>query len=340
MRSRLIFFSVSFLIAFFSFFLIFDELFSRGKKEQLEVANNYKDNIFIENEKNKEKATLEMTEDRKEKIKIIFAGDLMFDRYIRIVAERNGNDFILENLTEELNQKDLVVANLEGPITENSSISSGSVMGSRENFVFTFNPSIIETLEKNNIFLLNIGNNHILNFGEKGLSQTRDNLINSRISFFGDTGKYKEDISYIYDLDGYKIGFVNYNSFVSGSFSRALEEIKLIRDDCDFLVVYTHWDREYQVEPLNATRQKAHQFIDLGSDLIIGTHPHIIGERESYKQKWIYYSLGNFVFDQYFRHDTTEGLLVELVINPLTFEIEINEKIVKMKTNGQTIFKN
>jgi poly-gamma-glutamate synthesis protein (capsule biosynthesis protein) len=54
----------------------------------------------------------------------------------------------------------------------------------------------------------------------------------------------------------------------------------------------------------------AHKFIDAGADLIIGSHPHVVQEVGLYKNKLIFYSLGNFIFDQYFSVDTQQGLMV------------------------------
>jgi len=91
----------------------------------------------------------------------MFAGDLMFDRGIRYYASLNGgNDFIFEKISDLLLKNDLNVVNLEGPITSNKSVSSGTVPGSVNNYYFTFDPSVAKTLYNPSLierFILDIG---------------------------------------------------------------------------------------------------------------------------------------------------------------------------------------
>jgi len=115
-------------------------------------------------------------------VEILFVGDLMFDRGIRYYAEKNGgNDFIFKEISKFLKDKDLVVANLEGPITKNQSVSAGTVPGSTNNYFFTFDPSVARTLYKNNIKLVSLGNNHILNFNYDGLAETKKYLDEANV---------------------------------------------------------------------------------------------------------------------------------------------------------------
>jgi poly-gamma-glutamate synthesis protein (capsule biosynthesis protein) len=133
-----------------------------------------------------------------------------------------------------------------------------------------------------------------------------------------------------------KFGFVNYNLFSQGSEPAALAEIKKIRPQVDWLIVYTHWDNEYQPLAHSSSVSLAHQFIDLGADLIIGSHPHVIQNHEVYKDKHIYYSLGNFVFDQYFEPAVRQGLAVSVEFKPDTREVTVKETPTYLLKNGQT----
>ena len=271
-------------------------------------------------------------------IKILFGGDFMFDRYIRQVANSKGNDFVLQNIAGFLQDKDLVVINLEGPITSFNSISTGTEMGVKNNFVFTFDRSIVETLSKHNIKLVNIGNNHILNFGQTGLNQTKQLLLSENINYFGNTGINDNSARYsLVELKGKQIAFVNYNQFVKEGLEKALNDIKQLGRQADLIVVYTHWGEEYTKNIASSTRKAAHQLIENGADLIIGSHPHVIQEKEVYQGKTIYYSLGNFVFDQYFLEETQKGMLVEMIISLDSDEIKFSEHPVILLQNGQTV---
>jgi poly-gamma-glutamate capsule biosynthesis protein CapA/YwtB (metallophosphatase superfamily) len=269
----------------------------------------------------------------KKPIKIFFVGDLMLDRYIRKIAEKKGYPYIFEKIRGHLKEADLAVANLEGPITDNISASIGTAVGEKNHLIFTFDKSISSILSESNIKLVNIGNNHILNFGKDGVDQTKNNLTSANINYFGETGD--ESKTYIASINGYKIGFVNYNQFSSRSPARTLDNIKNIRNQSDILIVYAHWGMEYQARSNQAIRELGHRFIDSGADLVIGSHPHVIEEKEEYKGHMIYYSLGNFIFDQYFSSETKKGLAVEVTISAEN-KIEYNDIPLILDNNGQT----
>jgi hypothetical protein len=80
------------------------------------------------------------------------------------------------------------------------------------------------------------------------------------------------------------------------------------------LIVGVHWGYEYEDIARQNIVDKAHQFVDAGADFIWGTHPHVVQNSEQYKERWIYYSLGNFVFDQYWSAATQKGLVLGLKI--------------------------
>ena len=81
----------------------------------------------------------------------------------------------------------------------------------------------------------------------------------------------------------------------------------------------------------------AHVFIENGADIVIGSHPHVVQQSENYKDRMIYYSLGNFIFDQYFSEETKNGLVLEVEIDPNDLILNINEHIVYMNTDGRTV---
>jgi poly-gamma-glutamate synthesis protein (capsule biosynthesis protein) len=272
--------------------------------------------------------------------KLFFAGDLMFDRGIRYYANKfGGNDYIFSQITNFLNKNDLNIVNLEGPITDNASKSAGTAPGSANNYYFTFDPSIAGTLAKNNIKMVNLGNNHILNFGRKGLLATRDYLDKENIAYFGTPDNPRTALT---EIKGIKFAFIGYNEF--SDLGPELEEVSVINDivkakeSSDIIIVYCHWGIEYEKIEYSTQKNTAHKFVDAGADLIIGSHPHVTQPVETYNGKRIYYSLGNFIFDQYFSEDTRNGLGVIVKVDEnknLNFE-EIN---FYLADGGQTIIK-
>lgn len=272
----------------------------------------------------------------KSSVTILFGGDMQFDRYIRSVARRQGGEFIFDGLRSEFQKADLVVANLEGPITSNASVSETSTEGSRDNYVFTFPPETATLLKKENVDLVNIGNNHSLNFKEAGVRETKGYLEKAGIGYFGSPLPEDERIAYR-EIGGARFGFVNYNEFVWKGREKALSDTALAKKQADFVIVYTHWGKEY-VGATPEMQTLAHEYIDAGADIVIGSHPHVVQPAEEYRGKWIYYSLGNLIFDQYFRPETQAGLIVQAVFDPVTRNITVTELPVRLKTNGQTEF--
>jgi poly-gamma-glutamate synthesis protein (capsule biosynthesis protein) len=277
---------------------------------------------------------------QKTDIQILFTGDLMFDRGIRHYAKKAGsNEFIFQKIRPLLLNQDLVISNLEGPITDNPSKSSGTQPGSPNNYIFTFDPSVAKTLWYENIRLVGLGNNHILNFGSDGEKSTHEYLEASGVGFFGSPNA---DRTITKTIQGIKMAFVNYNEFTgSPAFdqSQAITEIQKLKGKVDFIVVFCHWDAEYQPEATEATKNLAHQFINAGADIIIGSHPHVTQSTETYNNKKIYYSLGNFVFDQYFEENVRNGMGVILKINPKDKSIKFQEVNFYLNSGGQTILK-
>lgn len=282
-------------------------------------------------------------------ISIIFTGDAMFDRHIRTNARKNGYDAILNNLTSLFNQSDLVVTNLEGPITTNQSRSENSIPGSTDNYFFTFDPQVAAVLKKNNIDLVNLGNNHILNFGENGLQQTLDFLDKDEIRYFGNTGT---DLTKDYIIwqtndmsaNNLNIAFINHNQFVSDGATSSLKTLKQLfaeknQRSIDLIIIYAHWGNEYETIANSTIQAIAHTFIDNGADLVVGSHPHVVQQSEVYGGKTIYYSLGNFVFDQFFEANVQNGLMVKAVIDPTTLEMKFEEIPIIMTKEGRTLIK-
>lgn len=271
-----------------------------------------------------------------EKIKILFLGDLMFDRWIRQVSETKGDDFVFQKVGDLLKGEDLVVGNLEGPITDKASVSVASEFGAHDNYIFTFPPKTAQDLFAENIKLVSLGNNHILNQGKAGLASTENYLQAANVGFFGDPAQ-TASIKY-YAASGLKIAFVNYNQFVADGKNKTLADIRSAKaQGADITILYAHWGAEFVGAPDQKIKQLAHQFVDAGADLVIGSHPHVIQPKETYQGKAIYYSLGNFLFDQYFQPETQKGLGVEVTLDPATKNMDFNEYNFSLLKNGQTV---
>lgn len=245
---------------------------------------------------------------------ILFLGDFMLDREMRTLIDRKGINWPTEKIQRLFWSQDLNVLNLESPLTEKTSVSIGSSSAEKRHFIFT---SALEQaklfFKAHKINIANLGNNHIQNFGKEGLNQTKSNLKNLKIDYFGDPSDKNSFL--IKEVNGLKLAFVNYNQFSRSSSKEVSEKIKDLKRNTDFVIVYAHWGNEYQSRQNERQQKEAHEFLDSGADLIVGSHPHVIQPVEIYKNKAIFYSLGNFVFDQYFSEDVKKRLTLGISIS-------------------------
>lgn len=252
-----------------------------------------------------------------EPISFLFTGDVMLGRYIAVLQQKKGGDFpftympeLLSSAEATLNDElDFVVGNLEGPITDSDYVNPGTAM------IFNFDPDVVpDSLKKAGFTTLSMANNHTLDMGASGVEQTYSYLSQVGLQGFGhpDTpvGPYSH---FTQEIEGVRITFLGLNDAVIPlDEAAALEEIRRLDADCDFLIVSVHWGPEYLETAPDSVVSLGHDFVEAGADFIHGHHPHRVQNFEEYQGVPIYYSLGNFVFDQYWSSYTQEGQVVLL----------------------------
>jgi AmmeMemoRadiSam system protein B len=269
-------------------------------------------------------------------LSLLFLGDLMCDRGIREVAEARGFNHLFQGLEALLTHLDLTIANLEGPITPFPSLSRGRRPQERNHYLFTFPPALAGVLKRQDINLVHLGNNHILDFGPEGLAQTRKYLKRAGVDWFGDPlGGTRRWV--LKRLPGLRLALVSHNQFSGPGVENTLADLKEARARADLVIVYAHWGGEYRLEPGEGLRQLAHRFIEAGADLIVGSHSHTVQPWEDYGGKRIYYSLGNFIFDQAGRDLTRRGLALLVQVNSANLGLTFKEIPLFLEKNGQTV---
>ena len=191
--------------------------------------------------------------------------------------------------------------------------------------------------------ILSVANNHILDYGQEALKDTILILKENNISLIGAGENYLEAnnplIKEFRDSTGLpqvKIAFLGYalmnpkgyeaSKDYSGTSSFELErvenEVKTLKalGIADIVVISFHWGEEYQTRSNKKQQEIGRALAEAGADLIVGHHPHVVQELERYKNSWIAYSLGNFIFDQNFSEETMSGLILM---------VEIQDKKIK-----------
>jgi len=263
-----------------------------------------------------------------QKVSILAFGDMMLDRTVLAKTQKVGDyNFPFLKIDDFLKTADLKFANLEGPITSFESVSNGNTR-----MRFTISQEFLPMLQSR-FNVLSLANNHMLDFGENGYEQTKKYLTSAGINYFGNYANQQESLSTIIEKNKIKIGWIGYHGLIDRGYEDILQEIEKIKPQVDFLIVVPHWGAEYKKNPADSTIEKAKKFIDAGADLVLGGHPHVVQTIEEHEGKMIFYSLGNFIFDQYWSEDTMKGLAVEILLEKSDNEVKAKYKQYKILIN-------
>ena len=282
---------------------------------------------------------------------LIFVGDIMLDRGVERMVEEHGKEdyrFPFLQIADYLKEADILFGNLEGPISD-----KGKKVGSI--YSFRSEPKAIEGLVFAGFDILSVANNHVFDYGKEAMEDTFLRLKLSGIDYVG--GGFDEQEAYypvVKEVDGAhpslnsgqtKIAFLAYTDLGSKYWAakgknsgiawldkeRMMSDIKNTKNKADIVIISFHYGREYNPDPSSFQISISRAAIDAGADLVIGHHPHVVQSIEKYKEGYIAYSLGNFVFDQSFSESTMKGQLLKAVIKDnrikelIPIEIKINE---------------
>lgn len=218
-------------------------------------------------------------------IKILAFGDLMLGRHVETLISRGENMF--ENISALKSEfpSDYILVNLENPITE-SEISIDKAINLK------MNPKNTLLLKENDINLVSLANNHIEDYFQKGINDTIKNLTEFNINYFGlDTEPL------LLEKNGIKLAFFGINA-LWGDIEPYYKKIGETKYLVDYVLVSIHWGDEYKSFPNEKQKEVGQRLIDSGAKIILGHHPHTTQPVEKYKDGVIFYSLGNFIFDQ------------------------------------------
>jgi hypothetical protein len=215
---------------------------------------------------------------------------------------------LLDNINPYLGNKDLLIGNLEGVITKNSDCAKDH---KKSPFVFAFRFPPVETeslLKTAGFDAVHIANNHMCDFGERGLLDTERYLKSAGIESIG----LKNKITYI-KMSNVNVAMIGamYSGWVFNDMHRSEALVSLVqeaRTNADIVLVtmhagaegakFGHVNRKEEVflgERRGNVYAFAHHMIDSGADAVIGSGPHVLRGIEVYKGKLIAYSLGNFL---------------------------------------------
>jgi len=198
----------------------------------------------------------------------------------------NGADYFFKNVRSILEEDDLSIVNLEGPLTT-------STDKQQRQFAFKGAPEYVDILTAGSIEAANLANNHSQDYGESGFSETKEVLDKANITHFG------YDETAIIEIKGIKIGLVGIYELAdhlerTQQLKDTIAQVKA--DGADLTIVSFHWGNELETIPDYHQMTLGKLAIDEGADLVVGHHAHVLQGIEKYRDKQIVYGLGNFCF--------------------------------------------
>jgi len=297
-------------------------------EERIESAieeSQDQDEIEQNQEFEKFKAIREKLPQAEEEVSLIAVGDIMLSRDVATkIYQYNDINYPFLDTRDYLKTADLVFGNLETPITAGRRISSYEM-------VFRADPGVENAMRDANFSVLSLANNHTLNFGANGLTDTFDYLTGAGILYSGaGASEARAWAPAFIETKGIKFAFLSYaqSNFVPAAYRAGTGPVVAIMDKekmasavaeakerADFVIVSMHAGTEYVAAPNRVQTDFARAAVDAGADLVLGHHPHVVESAEVYKGKYIFYSLGNFIFDQMWSYQTQRGLALKAFFN-------------------------
>ena len=296
---------------------------------------SYNMDFNFSNNENKisEAKNLKIEESKKEdksQVKILAMGDMIFHQpIVKNYRSNDSYDFtpIFNNISSDINEADLAIANFEGSVNSNRKLSGFPL--------FNFPKETIYSLKNSGFDLLSTANNHALDTGLDGIAETISHINESGMKNFG-TLKEDGDKGIIVEKNGIKIGLISFTDTLNGmdslmrgkeysvnTFSQDVKgDVEKLKEKSDIVIVYPHWGNEYQLVPNERQIFLKEVLQESGADIILGSHPHVLQryevEDKNNKKYFTIYSMGNALSNQRVENlkksGVDTGALIKLVI--------------------------
>lgn len=242
-------------------------------------------------------------------LRIAFTGDILLDRGVRKFIEKQGVDSLFSpEIDSVFGANDFVIGNLECPATS-------IVSPINKRFIFRGEPDWLQALHEHGFTHLNMANNHSMDQGRQGLADTERQIRNHGMIPLGYGTNIAESIEpqllaetprRVYLITSLRVPSENWTYLDSvpcvsesdfSTIEAQIDSLKHLDSNC-FVIVMLHWGVEHVEEPSYYQVRDAHRLVQAGADCIVGHHPHCLQTVETYNGVPIYYSIGNFIFDQ------------------------------------------
>lgn len=279
---------------------------------------------------------------------LAFTGDVLLDRGVRKVIEARGADRLFTpGVDSVFAASQVVVANLECPATTVKAPV-------QKRFIFRAEPEWLTTLRRHGITHLNLANNHAIDQGRKGLTDTRRNIAAAGMVAVG-AGATMDEAAQpvllarqprpVWLLLSLRLALENFAYLTDrpcvsqepmDSLLVRVRRLKAADPHC-VVIVSLHWGAEHTQQPVPSQRLEAHRLINAGADVLIGHHSHTLQTVEHYRGRDIYYGIGNFIFDQH-KPLNTEACIVRVDVTAndvktTALPVSIDHCVPRLKAN-------
>ncbi len=259
-------------------------------------------------------------------VTLMFAGDVSLgDNYENKLPKDLDKTFAK---IEEYRKADVAMVNLENPLTQ------ATTMRQDKSYNFKAPIESVKVLQEAGVDIVNLANNHIMDYENNGLEDTIKTLDRANIQYLG-AGKDTKEARRpkIIEVKGQRIAYLSYDMTELsaadtekagtnlGKQEKITEDIKAIRNQVEWIIINFDWGAELTNQPEQWQIDLARFSIDQGADVIVGYHPHTLQGAEIYKDRPIAYSLGNFIFGGNSRSDYDTAVL----------KVSLNDKKMKVE---------
>lgn len=272
-----------------------------------------------------------------------FFGDVFIPKRVLEVTKKHP-DGVFKNMKEILSRSEFNVVNLEAPLTNSFATQA------QKTYLLKMPVNSSNLLKKLGVNVVNLANNHLMDHGNAGLIDTLNYLKDNEIGFFG-AGVTQANASaplILTTSSGVKLCLLGFSQTFpksfwadqnkAGSNHGRFSTISFTVNNCvknrAYPLVSFHWGRERERIPQKYQTKLAHLAIDSGALAVIGHHPHIVQTIEIYKNRPIFYSIGNFTFGTVTHNSPQEGLAV-------SFKVESNvlvSQIVPLDVDNRKVW--
>jgi poly-gamma-glutamate synthesis protein (capsule biosynthesis protein) len=249
---------------------------------------------------------------------LLSVGDIMLGRSVATESDSSGlgEDYPFALVNSLTHSADLTFGNLESPLVSPANLDKAQSKG----YLFPGRPQSAQALKKAGFGLVTFANNHALDYGSAGVEDTLTALEAAGVGYVG-AGTNPYAPRYL-EKNGLKLAFIAATDVPPSGLKpeetnapialfeqdKILKTIVEAHKKADVVIVALHWGEEYQAVPSLRQQEFAKQAAASGANLILGAHPHVVGQFEVIGQTVVAYSLGNFVFDSRYPPETHDSV--------------------------------